>query len=1397
MRLRRLLAARGRLLAALALLSGLIALAGWDGSMGRMLIALLTATALGWLLVVQLRRIDHGETRLHTLFRDSPMATAITRVSDGVFLEANDAFLEMTGFRRDELIGRSSVALGLWEDANRRAAGIERLMEERQVRNMEAPFRRRSGELADALFSAQIIDFDDQPHVLVMMQDITALKRASRRLRLATDSAGAGIWDLDVARDLLEWDDGMYRLYGITRQQYPEPRAAWAAVVHRDDRTQVEQRRAAAVASAQSFDVEFRIVRPDGDVRHIKSFGNVQTGLDGQAVRLTGFNIDITQHVRAEQAVRASEAFLHALVNQNDDLILSVDRDLRITQFNDPLRRLVQAHGASALQFGDDFRSITPRERHTEVEELLRRALAGQHQRAESITRRRDGSVLYLDESYNPIVDADGTVTGVSIIARDVTERRHTEQTIQAIMKGTGAAVGAAFFRSLVTELASALNTRYALVGELVPTPAPHVRTVAVAADGQILENFDYDLSQTPCAGVLERGAGFFPSGLREAFPGNAMLRDLGLDSYLGVPLTAASGRVLGLVAVLHDRPMQDSELARTLLGIFATRAAAELERLHLEAERARALSILEEASDLISFADPDGQIRYMNAAFRRVVGLTPEEDVTGRRVGEFATAWAQHLVRSKGVPTAFANGSWLGEAAVLDANGVEIPVSQLIIAHRGPSGEVQYLSTIMRDLSEQKRNERVFRESAARLRLAQQIGRLGSWECDLVTNALTWSENMYRIAGQDPERFEVTRENWLKLVHPDDRPALLAVSEDTIGGRRAFDIDHRVCRPDGSVLHVHERAELVRDASGRPLKLVGTVQDITERKLAEEQLRLAGQVFENSGEAIVITDARRRIISVNPAYTAITRYSREEVVGRTPQDLTPDLRGWERERAIWEEVELAGFWQGEVWDRRRDGETYPKWLTVSAVRDRAGQVVNFIKIFSDISERKEREERVRHLAHHDFLTDLPNRMLLSDRITQAISLAQRSDAQVAVLFLDLDRFKNVNDSLGHTIGDKLLQEVARRLRACVRGSDTVSRLGGDEFVILVPGVTDAGDVAVLAQKVLEVVSEPYWIEGHELVSSPSIGIAVYPTDGPDVEALLRNADAAMYHAKESGRKNYQFFTPDMNTRAIERLSMERSLRRALERGELRLHYQPQYDIASGRIVGMEALIRWEHPDLGLVSPARFMPFAEESGLILPIGEWVLQEACRQNRAWQEADLPRVRVAVNISALQFRQPGFAESVQRALTHTGLAARYLELEVTESVIMHDAERVTQSLALLKQMGLELAIDDFGTGYSSLSYLKRFPIDRLKIDQSFVRDITTDQDDAAITGAIIALTRNLGLKTIAEGVETREQLEFLRAHGCDEVQGFLLSRPVEASACPALLAEQVLPGGRQAA
>ena len=1362
-------------------------------------VALLFTTLLFALLLRQLVRIERSEARFQAIFRNSPVPTAIFTLEEGAALDGNQAFFDLIGRTREEALGKTSVEFGFWSSAERRAEGIRELKEKGTLHQHEAPFRRRFGEIGVGLFSTQVVETDGRQRVLLMIQDITErravhdqVERMSERLLLATQSANLGIWDWDVQRNVLEWDQAMRRIYGMSAVALATF-DAWAAALHPEDRAQALADIDQTVCNGHTYDTEFRILRPDGEVRNVKSYGRAQKGTDGRVVRITGINLDVTEQRRAEESVRRSQALFSATVNTTDDGIAAVDRDLRITMVNEALRAAVQKYLDFEPAVGMEAVCLVAPERHDRVRRILARVLKGERQRAESVFRSPGGEVRYLDERYNPIRDAQGEVVGAAVFVRDVTMRRHAEQTVQAIVKGTSAALGEQFFRSLVVELAGALNTRYAFVGELEGSSPERIKTVAVCAAGQIVDNFEYLLEGTPSAQAMAAGVCFVPRDVQKQFASTRLLAEMQVQSYVGVRLTAASGRALGVLAVMHDEPVRQSAVGQTILGIFAARAGAELERLQAESER--------------------------------------------RRIQEG-------------------------------------------------------------------------------LRLAQQVGNVGSWERDLAQDTLSWSEQTYRITEQDPQRFVLTRASWLELVHPDDRPRLLALSEDAIAGRRPYAMDHRIQLPDGSIRYVHQRAEVVRDTDGTPVRLVGTMQDITERKQAEEalrrserrfrqlvestdvipwsadpdtlrftyvgpqavkvlgyaleqwyedgfwlermhpddrgwaqrkvkstlaqgrdteleyrvltadgrtvwlrdsfsvmqdeggqvtlqgflfdittrkraeeQLRLAGEVFQSSGEAIVITDGDMLILSVNPAFTTVTGYTAEEALGQTPYGLSRGIRSQERDREIWARVWQEGYWQGEVWDRRRNGDVYPKWLTVSVVRDANGRPVNYIEIFSDISERKEREERVRHLAHHDFLTDLPNRVLLNDRITQAISLAERNHTQMAVMFLDLDRFKTVNDSLGHTVGDKLLQEVARRLRGSMRASDTVSRQGGDEFVILIPDMADAADVARAAQKVLDAVAHPYSIDGHELVTTPSIGISVYPNDGRDVETLLKNADAAMYHAKESGRNNYQFFTQDMNTRALERLSLERSLRRAIDREELRLHYQPQYDVRTRQIVGVEALIRWEHPDLGLLPPGRFMRFAEDTGLILPMGEWVLREACRQNRAWQAQGLPPVRVAVNISALQFRNAGFSHTVQTALKEAGMESRWLVLEVTESVIMQDVERVTDSLEQLKALGLELAIDDFGTGYSSLSYLKRFPIDRLKIDQSFVRDITSDDDDAAITSAIIGLTRNLGLRTIAEGVETREQLEFLQEHGCDEAQGFLFSRPLPPEECSTILGAQV--------
>jgi diguanylate cyclase (GGDEF)-like protein len=469
----------------------------------------------------------------------------------------------------------------------------------------------------------------------------------------------------------------------------------------------------------------------------------------------------------------------------------------------------------------------------------------------------------------------------------------------------------------------------------------------------------------------------------------------------------------------------------------------------------------------------------------------------------------------------------------------------------------------------------------------------------------------------------------------------------------------------------------------------------------------------------------------------------------------------------------------------RKDGTIHPARTTFTALRDTAGQLRGFAVVSRDLSESARKDSAARemalqmaHAAQHDFLTDLPNRMLLNERINYAITFARRDKKHVAVLFLNLDGFKNINDSMGYPAGDKLLQSIAARLLSCVDASDTVSRQGGDEFVALLSAVERVEDVAVTARKILAAVEETHSIGTNDLHISTSIGVSVYPEDGDDAETLIKNADTAMYQAKEKGRLNYQFFTPAMTVRAVERQSIEESLRRALAQQEFTLHYQPQVNLKTGAITGAEALIRWTDPARGPVSPEQFIPVAEDSGLILPIGNWVLREACRQARAWADAGLPATTIAVNISGIQFRNEAFLQGVFAVLSETGVDPRRLELELTESVLMTEAESTASILQTLREKGIKVAIDDFGTGYSSLSYLTKFPVDALKIDQSFVRQLDRSHDDTTIVTAVIAMARSLELRVIAEGVETLKELKFLRAHQCDEVQGYYFSRPVPA-------------------
>jgi len=548
-----------------------------------------------------------------------------------------------------------------------------------------------------------------------------------------------------------------------------------------------------------------------------------------------------------------------------------------------------------------------------------------------------------------------------------------------------------------------------------------------------------------------------------------------------------------------------------------------------------------------------------------------------------------------------------------------------------------------------------------------------------------------------------------------------------------------------------------------------------TSRRAALEDLRLAAKVFESSVEGIIITDAQTRILRVNQAFCDITGYSQDQVIGLTPTLLQSKRHDNEFYNDMWQSINRHGHWQGEVWNRRKNGEIFPIWLSISAVKKSDGEVSHYIGGFTDLSAQKWAEERIQHLTHYDALTDLPNRTLFHARFKQPMQNALRNNRRVALLHLDIDRFIKINDTLGHHIGDRLLQQVGRRLVASIHDRDFVGRFGGDEYAIACPDLDQSVEVSAIAQSIMNVFSEPFWVDGREIFLSPSIGIALFPDDTDDYDELLKFADTAVHQAKRQGG-TFQFYHRGMNVDSANRLKMENALRRALDRQEFKLYYQPQVNLSTGQIIGAEALLRWKPANQETVLPDEFIPLLEEMGLIISVGEWVLRSACYQLRALQNSVHLPIPISVNLSPLQFRHKDLVGMIESVLEETGIDAHWLELEITETSVMEDPEHALGILKQLYGMGIRLAIDDFGTGYSSLSYLKKFPLDVLKIDRSFVSDLAHDQDDAAIVDSIIAMAHRLNLKVIAEGIENKGQIDFLLRHECDIGQGFYYSKPM---------------------
>ena len=804
----------------------------------------------------------------------------------------------------------------------------------------------------------------------------------------------------------------------------------------------------------------------------------------------------------------------------------------------------------------------------------------------------------------------------------------------------------------------------------------------------------------------------------------------------------------------------------------------------------------LQSIGDAVIATDAKGCVTRMNTTAERLTGWSLA-DATGRLLSEVF-----HIISAKTreratdpVQLVVERGEVVGlsnHTALLSRSGAEYQIADSAAPIRDPQGHIVGVVLVFSDVSEDYRLREALEKTAHLLARTGEIAKVGGWELDLATMQMYFSPESLKINELEPDS-TITLEQAVNMIDPDARAATQAAIEAAIAYGTPWNLDVPMTTAKGRQIVARSQGSTVM-AGGKAVKLIGAFHDVTEQRTAELELRIAAIAFE-SQQGMFVADARWRILRVNRAFSDITGYSSQESVGQMPNPL---LDGGEHGEAFFEQMSAAiassGSWQGEVWERRKNGDIFPAWLTVTAVRGSGNVLTHYVATLTDITQRKANEEQIRSLAFFDPLTQLPNRRLLMDRLGKALTSSIRHLRKGALLFVDLDNFKGLNDTLGHDKGDMLLQQVAKRLSTCIRDGDTVARLGGDEFVVMLEDLSTDAMVAaqqaeVVGEKILSVLNATYFLGPYEHHSTPSIGVTLFGDDYESIDEPLKRADLAMYQAKGAGRNTLRFFDPQMQAVVTAHASLESSLREALAQRQFTLNYQLQVAETANdgdRVTGCEALVRWRHPQRGMISPAEFIPLAEETGLILPLGQWVLETACRQLTAWSlRPELAHLTVAVNVSARQFRQSQFVDQVLNVLELTGASPARLKLELTESMLVTNIEDVISKMESLRAAGVGFSLDDFGTGYSSLSYLKRLPLDQLKIDQSFVRDILIDPNDAAISKMVVALAHSLGLSVIAEGVETLEQRDFLASQGCHAYQGYLFARPLPAPELEALV------------
>ncbi len=1288
---------------------------------------------------------------------------------NGVILDGNQAFAAMFGYRLEELIGQSARDLATPE--------TWRVIQEKIASNSEEPYEgigvHKDGSTFPCLLTGRPYRYRGRPVRVASFHDLSDLRQAELALNESEQKYRALIGNLRV---------GVYRTTGGMQGRFLYANQALAEMF---GYATIEEFLEVAVpelyqdpADRGRFilelgrvgfvkDQELRLKKKDGAPFWCSVTATLHRDGQGRVQWIDGVIEDIDRRKAAEDGLREQASKFSAITATATAAIVLMDHLGRISYWNPAAERMFGYGQDQAL--GQDLHLLLAPERYH----------ADYRKGFEQFQQRGTGPVLgntmelmavdatgreFPIEVSTSAIEVDGRWQAAGII-RDVSERTAAEERLRFSEER---------FRSLSENAPDIIYTLdYDGTFNYVN---PSWERILGHPPERVLGRYFVDFARPEDAKDFVRVFKRIRDHKQTINISRALMTEAGEPRHFsmsGAPNLAPDGRVIGMVGMLKD----------ITESIKAEEALKESEERHRAA--------LDASPDPVVIYDREGQATYVNPAFSRVFGWQAEE-LLGRQVDFLPESERAETARQVGRALAGVKvQSFETRRYTKDRRVRDVSISSAL--YRDREGQVAGIMVTLRDITERKRREQALKKSEASLVRAQKMAHLGNWEMDLQSGELICSDEVFGILGIDRDQAEVSLEGFLLSVHRDDRQSVQEAIEKAPGIKAPIDLEHRIVRPGGEVRVVHQLGEVVRDQAGRALKIVGALQDITVRRRSEEQMRLLARIFENTIEGIMVTDRDGVIQMVNQAFTAITGFGQDEAVGATPSLLSSGRHPPQFYAAMWKEIKASGSWQGELWNRRKSGEAFPVWLTITAIADSQGRVSHYVGVFHDITEIKRSEERITHQAYHDALTGLPNRMLFNDRLGVALAHAARNRQGLAIVFLDLDNFKNINDSLGHAAGDLLLQSVAKRLVRWVREEDTVARIGGDEFIMLLQGTDDPDYVVHVASRILESLSEPFRIKEREFYITASIGITLFPHDGRDIETLVSNADIAMYRAKEEGRNKYKLFTPAMNAKLVQRLALETSLRKALTRGEFWVHYQPKVDLVSGRVMGLEALVRWNRPGVGLVRPDDFIPLAEETGLIVPIGEWVLRTACRRTKQWHDAGHSNLQVAVNLSPRQFQQRNLVHMVGSILEETGLPPKALELEVTENVVMFSVEQAIITLRELSRLGVQLSMDDFGRGYSSLYYLKRFPMNALKIDRSFVSDIDVDPDSASIVHTIINMSRSLNLKVVAEGVETAEQLAFLREHQCDQLQGYLFSRPISDEEVTELLQRgALLPG-----